>query len=159
MEQNAHDPAAVVGSEAPAGARRLSRLLLAVAIGLIAAILAWIGLQLFQDGLLQRAHPSPRAPQLGNIHLVWSAIALYLAAALLALAIALRLPRLPRRVLVSIGWLVAGGLVALAAMVPGTYVWLSRSTPEEGSIVEPGMDAWDTSDAPADDAPLREDRF
>ena len=117
--------------------------LLALALVPVALVVDWIGLQLYLDGLRQRAYPSPRAPALGDIQLVWSGVALYLATILFACAMAVLLPNVPRRAVRTLGWLLGAGLLSLVLMVPGTYVWMARTAPEEGSIVEPGGNPWD----------------
>lgn len=128
---------------------------MAVAALIVALVIDWVGLQVFRDGVWQRAHPSPRVPQLGNIELAWTAIALYLAMVLFALSFALVARRTPRSVVHALGWLFGIGLLAVALMVPGTYYWASSTTPDEDSVTQPGMD-WNSDEGangpPADGA-------
>ncbi|MBX3413492.1 MAG: hypothetical protein KF708_12450 [Pirellulales bacterium] len=124
---------------------------LAAVVALIAAfVLDWVGLQVFRDGMWQRAHPSPRVPQLGNIELAWTALALYLSMILFALSFAMASRGTPPRVVRALGWLFGAGLVAVALMVPGTYFWATRTTPDEDAVSQPGGD-W-SSDENAGDA-------
>lgn len=133
--------------------------LLAIVALPVALIVDWVGVQLYLDGLRQRAYPSPRAPALGDIQLVWSGIALYLATILFACAMAMLLPNVLRRAVRTLGWLLGAGLVSLVLMVPGTYVWMARTAPVEGSIVEPGGDPWEEPGESFDAASPPDDRF
>jgi hypothetical protein len=158
MEQASNAPIATSGEYVDRAPTAVWKLLAVLALP-VALIVDWVGLRLYVDGMLQRAHPSPRAPQLGNIHLVWACLALYLSTVLFTLGLAALVPRYPRRAFSAIGWLACLGLVSLALMVPYTFVWMSQSAPDEGAVLEPGMDSWESSGDQSEDAPMPEDRF
>lgn len=145
MEQTRIESQATRPSNEAARPSAIWKLVAVVAL-VVALVIDWVGLQVFRDGMLQREHPSPRVPQLGNIELVWTAIALYLSMILFALSFALAARRTPPGAVKALGWLFGAGLLAVALMVPGTYFWALSTMPEEGTVSEPGAD-WEGSES------------